>query len=301
MIKYLNSKVVVDKDILGWLTENKNRLKDLYEDIIPVGKLNSPIDLQDEKMTDGEIAEYCIKNKCDLFTADKTSYLTWFNQTTEINRITITKFDYWKTGNRPILLIEIINNNIESSNTITHEKNELEEKIKSLNFSLSNRIKIGKSLERAPYRTQYKIVSMVNQAINEFPELGNDVITVGITYAHDGNAQFETDKSYLIRLNPRRITFFTIGHELTHLIQWKKLVPEGETQSDIFTIARSDLFLDEPPSYLKIPKKLNDYWEENSYAVHKLCKEAIEYRKTHKQYIVWLEKKLKNMKILKHT
>ena len=277
-----NSKIIIDKDILGWLNENKKRIKELYDDILPVGKLISPIDLRNEKISDSKIAEYCIKNKCDLFTADKTSYLTWFNQTTGINKITITKFDYWKTGNRPILLIEIVNNNLESH---------------KINID-DNRIKIGKSLENVPDRTKNKTISMVNQAINKFPELVNDVITIGITYANDGNAEFETN---MIRLNPRRITFFTIGHELTHLIQWKKLAPEGEKQSDIFTLARSELFLDEPPSYLKISKKLRDYWEENSHTVHELCKEALEYRKTHRQYIVWLENKLKNMKIIKNN
>ena len=57
------------------------------------------------------------------------------------------------------------------------------------------------------------------------------------------------------------------------------------------------LFLDEPPCYLKIPRKLQNYWEENSESIHKICKDAIEYRKTNRNYIKWTEDKFGQLTI----
>ena len=82
-----------------------------------------------------------------------------------------------------------------------------------------------------------------------------------------------------------------------HLLQFKGDLPMTENSTDIFTLARSMLFLDEPPCYLKIPRKLQNYWEENSESIHKICKDAIEYRKTNRNYIKWTEDKFGQLTI----
>src|SRR5262249_17143872 len=58
-----------------------------------------------------------------------------------------------------------------------------------------------------------------------------------------------------IRLNTRArsgMSYFTIAHELTHLLQKPGLgtVPDGEIQCDIYALARSSLFTDDMPTYL---------------------------------------------------
>jgi len=71
----------------------------------------------------------------------------------------------------------------------------------------------------------------IERAYSEFPELGDRRVIVGITRKHwlDGYAVGEV---FCIRLNVRRrtgVSLFTIGHELTHLLQKPGLgiVPEG--------------------------------------------------------------------------
>src|SRR5262245_38306602 len=89
----------------------------------------------------------------------------------------------------------------------------------------------------------------LENSLAQFPELANRTITVGLTKSADGTAEIE---SMTIRLNVRRrrpVSYFTIGHELTHLLQNGGLgiVPGGEVQCDVWTLARSDLFLDDRP------------------------------------------------------
>lgn len=57
-------------------------------------------------------------------------------------------------------------------------------------------------------------------------------------------------------VRPRRIDFFTIAHEFTHLLQARGLVPRGERSCDLFALARSPLLVDHPPGYLRLPTAL---------------------------------------------
>ena len=272
------TNVVIDHDVIGWAHSNLQKLKARYNNIYIVGKDNSPEELMNNNISDLNIAKYCLNNNCDLVTADKKSYVDWFNSYNGITKLIISKFDYWYEGHRPILLIQIENTN--------HIEN-----IPQYNFNL----KISKPLETAPSRFKNKIITMVNESLLHFPELSDDRITLGITHVNDGNASWE--ENYKIRLNPRRLTYFTIGHELMHLLQFKGDLPMTENSTDIFTLARSMLFLDEPPCYLKIPRKLQNYWEENAESIHKICKDAIEYRKTNRNYIKWTEDKFGQLTI----
>ena len=66
-------------------------------------------------------------------------------------------------------------------------------------------------------------------------------------------------------------------------------VPSGETQCDIWTLARDPLFCDDPPTYIKMPRVIRERWPEYASQVRDLCIAAIEKRHTHRPYIRWLE------------
>lgn len=138
-------------------------------------------------------------------------------------------------------------------------------------------------------RLNRRLVHMLHNALHHFPELQGQTITVGYTRAHLGAAVRE---QCLIRLRARKVSYNTIGHELTHLVQGQNGIPEGEKQCDIWTLARSPLFCDEAPTYLRLPARVRLHWPAFAYAVRALCLRALEIRKTHRQYIRWLEQEL---------
>ena len=138
----------------------------------------------------------------------------------------------------------------------------------------------------------------VERAYAEFPELSRRRVVVGITKKRwlDGYAVGE---DFCIRLNVNRRTrtsCFTIGHELTHLLQKPGLgiVPDGEVQCDIWTLARSELFLDEMPTYLDVHPCTEESWKYHAKAVRELCVRAIEVRSFNRRYIVWLKNMLRH-------
>ena len=89
------------------------------------------------------------------------------------------------------------------------------------------------------------------------------------------------------------VTYFTIGHELTHLVQppGLALIPSGEVQCDIWTLTRDPLFLDEKPCYLEVSCDGRS-WRRHAGAVRELCRRAIEIRRWNRRYIVWLREQL---------
>jgi len=133
------------------------------------------------------------------------------------------------------------------------------------------------------------------RAFREFPELGGRNVTVGLTSMRgvDGLA---VPGEMVIRLNAtrRRVSYFTIGHELTHLLQRPGLgvIPSGEVQCDIWTLARSDLFLDDRPTYLKVACSARE-WPRHAPVVRRLCREALAVRRRDRRYIVWLAQQLR--------
>jgi hypothetical protein len=147
---------------------------------------------------------------------------------------------------------------------------------------------------------------MIARALPHFPELAGRTITVGYTRKHLGSASiiYRGGKiaRLIIRLKVRKLTYQTIGHELTHLVQalvrGDRLhidsidlpkVPYGEKPCDIWTLARHELFCDDPPTYIKMPRILRDCWLDYAEAVRRLCIAAIERRITQRLYIQWLE------------
>ncbi len=140
-----------------------------------------------------------------------------------------------------------------------------------------------------------ELVSRLERALSLFPELGEAPVTVGVTASRrlDGLA---IPGERLIRLNPyrrKRVPYFTIGHELTHLVQTPGmgLIPGGEVQCDIWTLARDPLFLDEKPGYLEVDCDGRS-WRRHAHAVRALCRQAIAKRPRNHRYIVWLRAQL---------
>ena len=153
---------------------------------------------------------------------------------------------------------------------------------------------------------------MIEHSLRYFPELQDSTITIGYTRKHLGSATVIYRKGIIsrliIRLKVRRLTYQTIGHELTHLIQGlgrgnltapratdPDRIPSGETQCDIWTLARDPLFCDDPPTYIKMPRVMRERWPAYAESVRELCVAAIEKRHTQRQYIRWLEQKIREL------
>ena len=146
---------------------------------------------------------------------------------------------------------------------------------------------------------------MIGRSLSYFPELQGKTITVGFSRAHLGSAVMsrKRDKEPLlvIRLKVHNLTYQTIGHELTHLVQGLSLgcqpaayprIPCGETQCDIWTLARHELFCDDAPTYIRMPRMMRELWPSYAVAVRRLCVAAIDKRKVFRRYIRWLESEI---------
>lgn len=135
------------------------------------------------------------------------------------------------------------------------------------------------------------LLRRVDRCRSLFPELAGHEIRVGITRSADGLAVFE-DMAVRFDVRRRLPTHYVIGHELTHLLQAIGLVPQGEVQCDVWTLARSELFLDEQPCYLPVPDPLREHWPRWGPRVAELCRAAIEERTGRRQYLRWLGHRL---------
>jgi len=158
-------------------------------------------------------------------------------------------------------------------------------------------------------RMNRRVVRMLHESAELFPELDSSVVTVGYTRTKAGVAliPLEADVPLRIRLQVRGLSYNTIGHELTHLVQGMSrfpgaapggpqgLLPGGETQCDIWTLARGELFCDEAPVYLRLPGAVRNNWLVHAKAVRRLCIEAIQKRPTHRTYIRWLESQISSL------
>ena len=65
-------------------------------------------------------------------------------------------------------------------------------------------------------------------------------------------------------------------------------VPAGEVRCDVWTLARSELFLDDPPTYLCHQLWTRSNWPRHARRVRELCIEAINGRRTNRRYLMWL-------------
>lgn len=137
-----------------------------------------------------------------------------------------------------------------------------------------------------------------------FPEVDGE-IRVGITTSFYGLAMIGTKRGVAFH----KICFpplekkgmpsrYVLAHELMHIVTSKAdSLPGTERSCDIFTLARlPPAFIDRPPIYLKVPKRVKEVWSEKRYnhalteAAHLLAIEAIVTRKKNPRYISWWER-----------
>jgi len=162
-----------------------------------------------------------------------------------------------------------------------------------------------------------RVRRMLEESLFWFPELEGENITVGYTRSRGslGAAYMPVngiDGSMGIRLKVRNLVYNTIGHELTHLAQGlsqraqkrpaqeSMRIPGGEKQCDIWTLARCDLFCDDAPTYIKLPREVRENWPRYAPAVRSLCIAAIEKRSHYRFYIRWLEDQIPQLVLKMH-
>jgi hypothetical protein len=147
----------------------------------------------------------------------------------------------------------------------------------------------------ADKKGQKRLFEKLDIARSLFPELKGRTITVGVSLRAAGLACTER---WSIWFKSRNVSFYVIGHELTHLLQGGRGVPDGEKSCDVYTMARSDVFCDQAPDYLKLPASVVTHtgWVRvgRRYMLHHLAKEAISQRdKGKRNYIKWFEAEVK--------
>jgi hypothetical protein len=104
------------------------------------------------------------------------------------------------------------------------------------------------------HRLKNEVLRDVAYTRRYFPELEGETITVGITKAASGMA---IPGGTRIWLNPSRLSYHTIAHELMHLLQCRNLgIPAGEKACDVFALARHWTLNDEKPSYVRFPPNI---------------------------------------------
>lgn len=144
-----------------------------------------------------------------------------------------------------------------------------------------------------------KLTVMLLESLKEFKELNPRTIKIGATYSARALAAVHVYSSpedmIGISINPTGgIRYRVLGHELMHFVQRLGLAPSGEKACDIYSMARSPLFLDIPPNYLQLPDWVTKNWNRYAHVVRRICIMAIERRETTRQYIKWCEEEIEN-------
>lgn len=157
-----------------------------------------------------------------------------------------------------------------------------------------------------PESVRDELSSRLNRLHQYFPEIKLR-IKVGITRAYDGFV-FPPNKGHpprlLIKIRRTKTgvwkypTYWTLAHELMHLTQFNvKILPATERATDIYALARIPLkFIDEPPSYLTMPKNVRKRWiREHAKVAHELALRALEQRNNGlRRYAKWWETEFSN-------
>lgn len=116
------------------------------------------------------------------------------------------------------------------------------------------RVVASRVLQR--HRLRNDVLRRVQYVRRYFPELDGETITVGLTRAASGMA---IPGGTRIWLNPSRLSYHTIAHELMHLLQCRDIgIPAGEKACDVFSLARHWTLNDERPSYIRVPVSMLD-------------------------------------------
>ena len=145
------------------------------------------------------------------------------------------------------------------------------------------------------HRAKNDVLRSVAYVRRYFPELDGETVVVGLTRAASGMA---VPGGTRIWLNPSRLSYHTVSHELVHLLQCRDLeIPAGEKACDVFSFARHWTLNDERPSYVKVPREIVDergrFNEAGAKLVFAVAREAVTQRaKGMRNYISFFEAEL---------
>jgi len=147
------------------------------------------------------------------------------------------------------------------------------------------------------HRLRNSVMKKLTYVRRYFPELGNRTVRVGLTRVASGMAVPGGDELWL---NPGKLSFHTITHELIHLLQARGRIPSGERSCDLFSLARHWTLNDTPPYYVSIPANCIDpngkISPENARLIHAVASRALEMReKGTRNYIAYFEKTMKEL------
>jgi hypothetical protein len=121
----------------------------------------------------------------------------------------------------------------------------------------SARWRYSRLVERS--RHLARILGRLEFVRRHFPELDGLCIRVGLARKRGVLGWGSLDpREPGIWVRPRALHFFTIAHELTHLLQARGLAPRGERACDLFALARGPELVDAAPGYLRLPAGLRD-------------------------------------------
>jgi hypothetical protein len=153
------------------------------------------------------------------------------------------------------------------------------------------------------HRSCNRTLEKVLYALRYFPEFDENQIKVGLTRAASGMA---VPGGFEIWLNPFRVSYHTIAHELVHLLQSDGgRVPQGERSCDLFALARHWTLNDVVPSYVKIPARLiatdGTLPPATARAVYETAVESLERRRDGlRHYIAWFEDRMRALASQSH-
>jgi hypothetical protein len=157
-------------------------------------------------------------------------------------------------------------------------------------WSLSRRV------EHSPHRA--RILERVDFVRRFFPELAEATVRLGMAEKRGILGWGSLDPARPgIWVRPRRLAYFTIAHELTHLLQARGLVPRGERACDLYAAARSPLLNDTPPGYLRLPpgvRRRRRLDPAHAAALHECALRAIVAREAgERRYLLRFERELR--------
>jgi hypothetical protein len=178
--------------------------------------------------------------------------------------------------------------------------NDVEMQVNLLNYGTSG-LTFTKNAN-AQFTNEFK--KRIIDIFKYFPELHNEIVLVGWIAPHGwarGSCWYSsasTSKPLKISLQPNERNF-TIAHELTHLLQARKKeelqIPSGERACDVWALTRLPLeLIDDYPSYIG-NYLMRKRWDTVKNTVRELAFNAIQIRKTKRQYIVWFEDEVKKL------
>lgn len=159
--------------------------------------------------------------------------------------------------------------------------------------------------KKANTKFSNKFKQRIIEVFEYFPELHNEIVHVGWIAPHGWargssccSSNASTSKPLKISLQPNERNF-TIAHEFTHLLQARKKeelqIPSGERACDVWALTRLPLeLIDDYPSYIG-NCLMRKRWDTVKEKVRELAFNAIEIRKTKRQYIVWFEQEVNKL------